>query len=119
MGSSRVLAVTYSIANEGETAYLPQINISSSNRMPFAKIPPNCQENHEAKVLLCNLNHGQPMVKGASDELSVVYDVSGISGSVMVLTAEVFSTGIELTSQDNVVKDVITLKEFTDIEIMG
>uniref|UniRef100_A0A1B0A219 Integrin alpha second immunoglobulin-like domain-containing protein n=1 Tax=Glossina pallidipes TaxID=7398 RepID=A0A1B0A219_GLOPL len=118
LGSSRTFTVTYEIVNKGETAYLPQINITSSNRMPFAKVPSNCKASTDA-VMLCDLNRGQPMAKGAKDNLKVIYDVSGISGNALILTAEVFSTGKELASSDNIVREVITLTEFTEIDAIG
>uniref|UniRef100_A0A1A9WWH1 Integrin alpha second immunoglobulin-like domain-containing protein n=1 Tax=Glossina brevipalpis TaxID=37001 RepID=A0A1A9WWH1_9MUSC len=118
LGSSRTLSVTYEIINNGETAYLPQINITSSNRVPFAKVPSNCKASTDA-VMLCDLNRGQPMAKGTKDNLKIIYDVSGISGNALILTAEVFSTGKELASNDNIVRDFISLTEFTEIEIIG
>ncbi|XP_037824553.1 integrin alpha-PS3-like isoform X1 [Lucilia sericata] len=117
LGSSRTLKVTYDVSNTGETAYLPQINITSSNRLPFARYPSNCKV-HES-VMLCDLNRGQAMVKGAKDSVTVIYDVSSLTGTAMILTAEVFSTGKELNPGNNIVKDVITLGEFTEIEAVG
>lgn len=86
--------------------------------MPFAKVPSNCKASTNA-VMLCDLNRGQPMAKGAKDNLKVIYDVSGISGNALILTAEVFSTGKELASSDNIVREVITLTEFTEIDAIG
>ncbi|XP_065370369.1 integrin alpha-PS3-like isoform X2 [Calliphora vicina] len=117
LGSSRTLKVTYEVSNAGETAYLPQINITSSNRMPFAKYPSNCKV-YES-IMLCDLNRGQAMVKGAKDSVTVIYDVSSLSGTAMILTAEVFSTGKEQYPGNNIIKDVITLGEFTEIEAVG
>lgn len=111
------MKITYEVTNVGETAYLPQINITSSNRLPFAKYPSNCKV-HDA-VMLCDLNQGQAMAKKTKDTVTVIYDVSNLSGTAMILTAEVFSTGKELNPQNNIIKDVITLGEFTEIEAIG
>ncbi|XP_073849058.1 integrin alpha-PS3-like isoform X2 [Musca autumnalis] len=119
LGSSRTFTVSYDVINKGETAYLPQINITSSNRMLFAKIPSNCQHNSQDSMLLCDLNQGQPMAKGKSDTITVIYDTSNISGEKMVLMAKVFSTGKEYTPGDNIASDVITLTEFTEISAVG
>ncbi|XP_061397209.1 integrin alpha-PS3 [Musca vetustissima] len=119
LGSSRTFKVSYDVINMGETAYLPQINITSSNRMLFAKIPSNCKHNSQDSMLLCDLNHGQPMAKGTSDTITVIYDTSNISGEKMVLMAKVFSTGKEQTPGDNIASDVITLAEFTEISAVG
>lgn len=111
--------MSYNVSNSGETAYLPQINITSSNRMPFAKIPSNCKLNNQDLTLLCDLNHGQPMAKGSKDTITVTYDTSSISGQSMTLMAKVFSTGKELNALDNVATDVVSLAEFTEIVAVG
>lgn len=98
---------------------MPQINITSSNRMPFAKIPSNCKHNNQDSMLLCDLNRGRPMANGNKDTITVIYDSSNVSGEKMVLMAKVFSTGQELTSGDNIISDIITLTEFTAIEAVG
>ncbi|XP_054738538.1 integrin alpha-PS3-like isoform X1 [Anastrepha obliqua] len=118
LGSSRTLSVTYDITNNGETAYLPQISITSSNRMPFAKIPGNCRIK-DTDYLECDLNNGVAMARGAKDSFTVIFDVASISGKAMVLTAKVFSTGKEANEANNKVTDVITLGEFTEIDIVG
>uniref|UniRef100_A0A1L8EBN8 Putative vitronectin receptor alpha subunit n=1 Tax=Haematobia irritans TaxID=7368 RepID=A0A1L8EBN8_HAEIR len=119
LGSSRTFSVSYDVANNGETAYLPQINITSSNHMPFAKIPSNCKMNNQDSSLLCDLNHGQPMSKGSKDTIAVIYDTSSITGNSMTLVAKVFSTGKELNASDNVASDIVALKEFTEIVAVG
>lgn len=117
LGSSRTLTVTYEVSNSGEMAYLPQINITSSNRMPFAKYPSNCKITDA--VMLCDLNRGQAMKNGAKETVTVIYDVSSIAGTALILTAEVFSTGKELNPGNNIIKDIITLEEYTEIEVVG
>uniref|UniRef100_A0A1I8P8N4 Integrin alpha second immunoglobulin-like domain-containing protein n=1 Tax=Stomoxys calcitrans TaxID=35570 RepID=A0A1I8P8N4_STOCA len=119
LGSSRTFKVTYEVINRGETAYLPQINITSSNRMPFAKIPSNCKHNNQDSMLLCDLNQGQPMQEGSSDAITIIYDTSSISGENMQVMAKVFSTGKESTASDNVAADIIMLTEFTEIAAVG
>ena len=111
------MSVTYNVVNHGENAYLPHINITSSNRMPFSKIPFNC--NLDTNVLVCSLNQGQAMAQGKELSITVVYDVSNLKGDNMILTAEVFSSGKESVPSDNIIKDVVTLKKFTEIEIVG
>ncbi|XP_005192057.1 integrin alpha-PS3 isoform X2 [Musca domestica] len=119
LGSSPTFKVSYDVVNRGETAYLPQINITSSNRMLFAKIPSNCKHNVQDSMLLCDLNRGHHMANGTSDTITVIYDTSNISGEKMVLMAKVFSTGNEKTPGDNIASDVITLTEFTEISAVG
>uniref|UniRef100_T1P9U3 Integrin alpha n=1 Tax=Musca domestica TaxID=7370 RepID=T1P9U3_MUSDO len=119
LGSSRTFSVSYDVSNNGETAYLPQINITSPNRMPFAKIPSNCKTNNQDVSLICDLNRGQPMAKGSKDTVTVIFDTSNISGQSMTIVAKVFSTGRELNDRDNIASDVITLTEFTEIVAVG
>ncbi|XP_075168325.1 integrin alpha-PS3-like [Haematobia irritans] len=119
LGSSQVISVTYEISNRGETAYLPQLSVSSSNHMTFAKIPPNCKFNIKDSSMLCDLNRGQQMDDGMTDSLEIAYDASSISGEIIHLFAKVFSTGKELNLGDNEVSDTITLKEFAEIYAVG
>ncbi|XP_014099156.1 integrin alpha-PS3 isoform X2 [Bactrocera oleae] len=119
LGSSRTLSVTYDITNHGETAYLPQISLTSSNHMPFAKIPGTCRPK-ETDYLECDLKSNDvSMAKGATTSFTVTFDVSSITGKAMILTAKVFSTGKEANEANNVATDVITLGEFTEIDVVG
>lgn len=60
LGSKDNIIVKYIIRNEGENAYLPQINITSSNNMPFTRIPSACSLLRVA-TLQCNLNDYRPL----------------------------------------------------------
>ena len=111
------MAITYSISNHEKNAYLPQINITSSKRLPFWKIPSNC--NLLDCVLVCNLNQDEPLAQGQNDSLTVVYDVSNLRGESLELSANVYSYGQDSFPEDNIKKDVILLKRFTEIEIVG
>ncbi|XP_067631871.1 integrin alpha-PS3 isoform X2 [Eurosta solidaginis] len=118
LGSSRTLSVTYDIFNNGESAYLPQISITSSNHMPFARIPGNCRIK-DTDYLDCDLNNGRAMARGAKESFTVIFDVASITGKTMIITAKVFSTGKEANDTNNVITDVITLGEFTEIDVVG
>lgn len=68
----------------------------------------------------CDLNSKDVlMAKGATTQFTVTFDVQGISGKAMIVTARVFSTGKEANEANNVAVDVITLGEFTEIDIVG
>lgn len=116
LGSSRVLSVEYEIENKGETAFLPQINFTSSKGLEFNRIPRSCSRSTN-DILLCNLFNGRHMVTGDKDRIQIDYDVSQLKGDVLELKAEAFSTGKESNSFDNVVVNVIKLSEFSEIEI--
>uniref|UniRef100_A0A1I8PYL5 Uncharacterized protein n=1 Tax=Stomoxys calcitrans TaxID=35570 RepID=A0A1I8PYL5_STOCA len=119
VGSSSTFNITYEVGNRGEIAYLPQINIASSNRMPFAKVPSNCKHNKQEAIMLCDLNHGQPMLQGMTDSITIMYDVSSISGDSMQVRAKVVSTGKELSYGDNEVTDTIQLVQLAEIVASG
>lgn len=87
--------------------------------MPFAKIPSNCKHISQDSSLLCDLNHGRSLASGRSDTITLIYDTSSVSGKKMVLMAKVFSTGRESADSDNIVSDVVTLVEFTNVEVVG
>ncbi|KAH8407473.1 hypothetical protein KR222_001829 [Zaprionus bogoriensis] len=117
LGSAKTLKLNYEVINHGETAYLPQLNVTSSNRLNFAQIPGNCKI-IEA-VMLCDLNHGRPLANGDSDSVTISFDVSTLTGSALTITAEVFSTGQEKNPSTNKLNSLITLKEYTEIDASG
>ncbi|XP_055918343.1 integrin alpha-PS3-like [Eupeodes corollae] len=119
LGSSETISITYEVTNSGEKAYMPRINITSSNKMPFYKIPPSCQD--EFDYLICDLNDEKSMLTNSKENITIVYVISQINITLadMNLTAFVFSAGEELNASDNFQSDLITFKEFTDIEVIG
>lgn len=116
LGSSRVLTVEYEIENKGETAFLPQINFTSSMRLDFNRVPPTCKQ-IQNDILICNLFNGRHMLPGAKDRIKVDYDVSNLKGNILELKAEAFSTGKEYFSPDNIIRNVIKLSQYSELEI--
>ncbi|KAH8299896.1 hypothetical protein KR044_007351 [Drosophila immigrans] len=117
LGSAKVLRVTYDVSNQGESAYLPQLNVTSSSRLNFAQIPGNCKVSEA--VMVCDLNNGRPLGKGDKDSITISFDVSGLTGNALTLSAEVFSTGSEKNPSDNKLQSLIALKEYTEIDASG
>ncbi|KAH8253011.1 hypothetical protein KR032_003177 [Drosophila birchii] len=117
LGSADTLRLNYEITNMGETAYLPQFNVTSSSRLAFAQVPGNCKVTDA--YMVCDLNRGRPLAKGDRDSVTVSFDVSQLSGLSLIITAEVFSTGREANPTDNRQVNVIGLKEFTEIDATG
>ncbi|KAH8291423.1 hypothetical protein KR054_011554 [Drosophila jambulina] len=117
LGSADTLRLNYEITNVGETAYLPQFNVTSASRLPFAQVPGNCKVTEA--YMVCDLNRGRPLAKGDRDSVTVSFDVSQLSGLSLIITAEVFSTGREANPTDNRQVNVIGLKEFTEIDATG
>ncbi|XP_052841039.1 LOW QUALITY PROTEIN: integrin alpha-PS3-like [Drosophila gunungcola] len=117
LGSDVSLHLDYEITNNGETAYLPQFNVSSTPQLPFAQVPGNCKVSNA--VMVCDLNRGGPLAKGDSDSVTISFDVSQLSGESLTIHAEVFSAGNERSLTDNKQTNVIGLKEFTEIDASG
>ncbi|KAH8265351.1 hypothetical protein KR038_004985, partial [Drosophila bunnanda] len=117
LGSRGILRLTYEITNSGETAYLPQFNVTSASRLTFAQVPGDCQVSEA--VMLCDLNGGQALGKGETYSVTVSFDVSQLSGTSLMVTAEVFSTGYERNLKDNKHINEISLRVFTEIDVMG
>ncbi|XP_017125156.1 integrin alpha-PS3 isoform X1 [Drosophila elegans] len=117
LGSADTLRLNYEITNNGETAYLPQFNVTSTSRLAFAQVPGNCKV--ADAVMVCDLNRGRPLAKGDSDSVTISFDVSQLSGQSLIIHAEVFSTGYEKNPTDNRQTNVIGLREYTEIDASG
>ncbi|KAH8348432.1 hypothetical protein KR084_007421, partial [Drosophila pseudotakahashii] len=117
LGSADTLQVNYEITNSGETAYLPQFNVTSTSQLAFSQVPGNCKI--AEAVMVCDLNSGLSLAKGDSDSVTVSFDVSQLSGQSLIIQAEVFSAGNEKNRTDNKETNVISLKEFADIDASG
>ncbi|XP_052838413.1 integrin alpha-PS3-like isoform X1 [Drosophila gunungcola] len=117
LGSSDTLRMIYKITNQGEKAYLPQFNVTSTSHLAFAQIPPNCKVVDAA--MTCDLNHGRPLAKGQSLSITISFDTSQLSGQSLVIHAEVFSAGNERNPKDNKQANSIGLSEFTEIDVSG
>ncbi|XP_030384138.1 integrin alpha-PS3 isoform X2 [Scaptodrosophila lebanonensis] len=117
LGSDNTFRVNYDITNNGEAAYLPQFNVTSSSRLRFSQIPWNCKVNDA--VMVCDLNRGRPLAKGDKDSISISFDMSSLRDSSLIISAEVFSTGYEKNPMDNKLTNVISLREYTEIDATG
>lgn len=123
LGSSPSLAIAYTIENSGETAYLAQIRIVlPDSNVLFTKTPSNCKLDETApnsNVMECDLNSGIPMFRGAKTSIVISVDTTKLSGSELVIKANVFSTGDEQNDVDNEDERIIPLQKFSKIEILG
>ncbi|XP_017061762.1 integrin alpha-PS3-like [Drosophila ficusphila] len=117
LGSLDILRMNYDIKNIGENAYEPQFNVTSSPRLPFAQIPGNCHVVEE--ILVCDLNHGRPLAQNESNFITISFDVSQLSGESLIIEAQVLSALEEKNPKDNKQTNVISLREFTEIDATG
>lgn len=69
----------------------------------------------------CDLNNGLPMKKGGKTSLKIKIGIDAIklNETELVIIAQVHSIGDESNESDNMVKDVIPLAEFSEIEVLG
>lgn len=123
LGSSSSIIIAYNIENNGETAYLAQIRITlPDTEVLFTKTPSNCKLDEAApnsNIMECDLNSGTPMFKGDKTSIKISIDTTKLDGNELIVKAKVFSTGDELNDFDNVAENVIPLKEFSNIEVIG
>ncbi|XP_052840214.1 integrin alpha-PS3 [Drosophila gunungcola] len=117
LGSTDILRLKYEVTSSGENAYVPQFNVTSSSRLPFAQVPGNCRVSKA--FMLCDLNRGRTLAKGDSDSITVSFDASQLGGHSLIIDAAVFSAGSEKNPTDNKQTNVINLKEFTEIDASG
>lgn len=116
MGSTKTISYQYTVENLNELAYLPQMRITKSSQLQYAKIPPNCQSREES--LLCDVTRPY-LAKDDSKSLVITFDTSNMDGSEVRISAEVHSSSDELNKNDNMVTDVISVGEFSEIESTG
>lgn len=118
LGSDRLITFQYDIVNNNELAYLPQIRITKSSQLQFAKVPSNCQT--EEETMLCDITRPY-LAKGDPKAVVISFDTANVDGSVgeLRVSAEVFSSSEESNVNDNSITDVIPIVEFSEIESTG
>lgn len=123
LGSTQSIVLAYDIQNSGETAYLAQIRITLPDmNVLFTKTPSNCKLDETApnsNVMECDLNNGTPLFKGDKTSIKISIDTTKLDGSELVIKAQVYSTGDELNELDNIAEDIIPLREFSNLEVIG
>ncbi|XP_031627778.1 integrin alpha-PS3-like [Contarinia nasturtii] len=122
LGSSQSINIVYKIENSGETAYLAQIRITLPESVLFSKIPSNCKFDENApnsNIMECDLNNGSPMFKGDKTSIKMGIDTTKLDGNELIVKAKVYSTGDELNDLDNIVENLIPLKTFNNMEVIG
>lgn len=120
LGSSKSMIIDYKIENLAETAYLTQLNISIPDSVSFLKIPSVCRQQADSNNdLLCDINGGSPLYNNSSAYFKLTLDTTKLYGSQLHIKAHVLSTGDESNEMDNNYSNIISLAEFSDVEISG
>lgn len=116
MGSTKTISFKYTIENHRELAYLPQMRITKTSQLQFAKIPPNCQTEEES--LVCDIT--RPFLSKENPRaITITFDTSNMDGSELRISAEVYSSSEEWNPADNIATDLVNVAEFSEIESTG
>ncbi|XP_035895346.1 integrin alpha-PS3-like [Anopheles stephensi] len=122
LGSSKKASLEFEVYNAGEHAYLPQLNVTlTPARLTLAKLTSGCQQTITADAVnvLCDLNNGLPLKASYTSRYTLILDMTKLEGSSAEIKAEALSTSEESAQEDNFLEQVLTLQEFSDIEIIG
>lgn len=130
IGSTKSLVITYTVRNDGETAYLPELNITTPAHIKFTKIPSACRlavglaATTAANRLLCDLSGGsgsKPLRTGESTSMLVHLDTQLLrpDGGELRVHALVSSSSDELSADDNEDLLAVRLGEFSTVEVIG
>lgn len=117
LGSTKSMIIEYKVVNLAEIAFQAQLKISFPESLSLVKIPPTChlQVNLD---LLCNINGGSPLYNNSSADFKLTLNTTKLHGKELNIKANVFSRD-ESNEMDNTVNTIITLAEFSEIEISG
>lgn len=122
LGSGPSITVTFDIENTGETAYLARIRIILPEiGVHFTKTPSNCKLDLSVmnfNVMDCDIERGIPMFPNTKASIKIGIDTTTLEGKELIVKANVFSAGDELNEHDNNVESVISLEEFSNIEVI-
>uniref|UniRef100_A0A182S993 Integrin_alpha2 domain-containing protein n=1 Tax=Anopheles maculatus TaxID=74869 RepID=A0A182S993_9DIPT len=122
LGSSKKASLEFEVYNAGENAYLPQLNVTlTPARLTLAKLTSECQQTitTDAVNVLCDLNNGLPLKASYTSRYTLILDMTKLEGSSAEIKAEALSSSDESAQDDNFLEQVLTLQEFSDIEIIG
>ncbi|XP_053681013.1 integrin alpha-PS3-like [Anopheles nili] len=122
LGSTKKASLQFDVYNAGENAYLPQLNVTLlPARLTLAKLTSECRQTVtvEGVNVLCDLNNGLPLKPSYNSLFTLILDMTKLEGTSAEIRAEVLSSSEESSPEDNFLEQVLTLQEFSDIEIIG
>lgn len=131
LGSTTSLVVVYTIHNDGETAFLPELNVTVPAHVRFTKLPAACRAVRLS--LICDLSGAgsQPLANGQHTTVSIHLDTTqlrrspststagGNDASTLRVLATVSSSGDESNVDDNRQWLDVELREFSTVEVIG
>uniref|UniRef100_A0A182NA97 Uncharacterized protein n=1 Tax=Anopheles dirus TaxID=7168 RepID=A0A182NA97_9DIPT len=122
LGSSKKASLEFEVYNAGENAYLPQLNVTlTPARLTLARLTSECRQTITAEGVnvMCDLNNGLPLKSSYISRYTLILDMTKLEGTSAEIRAEALSSSEESVQEDNFLEQVLTLKEFSDIEIIG
>lgn len=118
IGANDKITMEFEVLNKGEDAYNPILIFKiASNNARFTS-------SHECKsigkhVVECKLTDGYPLEPNKTIAKKIEIDSRHLSGQKLEILANVSSSGSDTNLTDNVVTTVLTLLEFSNIDIVG
>uniref|UniRef100_A0A182Q4F5 Integrin alpha second immunoglobulin-like domain-containing protein n=1 Tax=Anopheles farauti TaxID=69004 RepID=A0A182Q4F5_9DIPT len=122
LGSTKKASLEFEVHNAGENAYLPQLNVTlTPARLTLAKLTSECQQTitSEGVNVICDLNNGLPLKSSYTTRYTLILDMTKLEGDSAEIRAQALSSSEESMQEDNFLEQVLMLKEFSDIEIIG
>lgn len=120
IGSTKSIVIQYEVSNSGEPAFMTQLNISIPvNITQFMKVPSICRLDKSSQDMICDLNAGKPVVKGAPIKLNITLDTAKLSGESLKVGSIVSTDSDDQNPTNNQFDIEIFLTEFSDVELTG
>lgn len=125
ISSNRVLGIEYAVYNEGETAYLPTVNVTiEPASVRFVALQSGCfLVGDRSNQLLCHLNGRRPLRRGERAVIAVSLDIASVPADAadgrVYVRALASSFSDELTMADNAYRLQIELFEQSVVNVTG
>lgn len=118
IGRTKNVSIHYTILNHGEPAYSTQLLMVISNSIKYATIPSSCTRGRNEEELICNIRPNKPLKYGEKFELKIILDLSKCKENMVIATANVSSSGVEESRENNLASLNLTLEEHSVVEVI-
>ena len=119
LGSAKTIEIMLVISNSGEEAHFTKLKVSASTS-EFSKIPNFCAFINQQNVE-CNINSDKSVnvLKSENVTISLQIDAEKLDGKSITISANVTSEGEEFSPKDNNRNFLLSLKSFSEVEVIG
>ncbi|XP_049548071.1 integrin alpha-PS3-like [Anopheles darlingi] len=124
LGSTTKASLEFTVYNDGENAYLPQLNVTLLPAgLTLANLTSECRQTVtiESVNLLCDLNSGLLLKASHTAKYTLELDMTKLEGGTVSkaeIRAEALSTSEELVPMDNFYETTLSLREYSEIEFV-